>query len=271
MDESLDLGALGFAFAVEAIKPEYGHIVAHQVDWQISEGKGSRKVTAIQMEPCETLGPHDIPLTTSFSDLRDMGEEASRQHLCPVAGAAMIAKGSYYDPEYSYISLSVLGCDASKLEAGTTCLDSAKLTAYAQSLKLFLPDSSVDFESETFQSVTWALDSSTVLSLDPTSHNRQEIFMSKSHVYIESKWHFTEITEDQMNFVEHKMGSTWSEPIPAGTALSERTYASVQLKAGSKLHRYSVEPYKILDLLGDMGGFLEIIMTCGLLLTFFFV
>ena len=38
MQEPLDLRALGFSFAVEAIKPEYGQIVAHQVDWNTAQG-----------------------------------------------------------------------------------------------------------------------------------------------------------------------------------------------------------------------------------------
>lgn len=38
LEESLDLEALGFGFAVEEIKPEFGYIVAHQVDWSVAEG-----------------------------------------------------------------------------------------------------------------------------------------------------------------------------------------------------------------------------------------
>lgn len=185
------------------------------------------------MEPCSTLGPNAIPLATSFSDQRDKEEGISRQHLCPVTGANMIAKGTYYDPDFSYISLSVLGCDASKLEAGTVCLDDAALKASAESLQLFLPESQVDYESETFESVTWGLDSSTVLGLDPNSHRKQDIFMSESYVYIENKWHLSEIREDQFSFAEYKLGSYRSEPIPADTALSERAYASVHFKVGS--------------------------------------
>ena len=83
------------------------------------------------MEPCKTLGSQNIPLTTMFSDLRDKDVGDTREHLCPVAGAAMSAKGSYYDANYSYISLSVLGCDASKLETGTTCMDGTTLEASA--------------------------------------------------------------------------------------------------------------------------------------------
>ena len=40
---------------------------------------------------------------------------------------------------------------------------------------------------------------------------------------------------------------------------------------GSKHRVYSLDPYKILDLLGDMGGLLEIGLAVGLLLTFSFV
>ena len=42
-------------------------------------------------------------------------------------------------------------------------------------------------------------------------------------------------------------------------------------RAASKHRVYSLDPYKILDLLGDMGGILEIGMALGLVMTFAYV
>ncbi len=38
-----------------------------------------------------------------------------------------------------------------------------------------------------------------------------------------------------------------------------------------KKHIYSLDPYKILSLLGDIGGFLELVRAVGYALTFYFV
>ena len=44
-------------------------------------------------------------------------------------------------------------------------------------------------------------------------------------------------------------------------------YSSVYFRVASKRRIYSMDPYKILDLLGDMGGLLDIVTAFGILIT----
>ena len=45
------------------------------------------------------------------------------------------------------------------------------------------------------------------------------------------------------------------------------SYSDVYFRVASKRRIYSLDPYKILDLLGDMGGLLDILHVFGILLT----
>ena len=51
------------------------------------------------------------------------------------------------------------------------------------------------------------------------------------------------------------------------TASADDDYSAVYFRVASKRRIYSLDPYKILDLLGDMGGLLDIIHAFGILLT----
>ena len=88
--------------------------------------------------------------------------------------------------------------------------------------------------------------------------------MSQSEVYFENKWSVVEIGEPGHQFVEFTHGTPRVENM-------EGKYSSIYFRMASKRRVYSLEPYKILDLLGDMGGLLDIIFAFGVLITIGYV
>ena len=133
-------------------------------------------------------------------------------------------------------------------------------------LKIVVPEASINYEKETHDAVDWQLnDSQFFLRLDPTRRYKQNIFVSKSEVYFENKWSFHEINSVAREFHELHEGSIWTES-PSSTKLN-----SIFFRASLKKHIYSSDPYKFLSLLGDIGGYLELIMAFGILMTYYFV
>ena len=87
--------------------------------------------------------------------------------------------------------------------------------------------------------------------------------MSRSQISFESKWSALKLSNSFVPFGEFLETSIWSE-----TSIEESIYDSnVFFRASSKRRIYSIEPYNILDLLGDMGGLLDIIYAFGILCT----
>ena len=119
-----------------------------------------------------------------------------------------------------------------------------------------MPESSVSYEStETQQALKWTLIDYPVLQMDKNSSRKQDFFISKSNVYFENKWSLVELNSIGDNFAEITHGQPWTEPFdPESPILS-----TVYFRSSSKMRVYSLEPYKVLDLMGDMGGLLEIL------------
>ena len=61
------------------------------------------------------------------------------------------------------------------------------------------------------------------------------------------------------------MGQSWVEDIEyAGLDEHEEVHlSSIYFKLASKKHKYDINPYDIMSLLGDMGGLLDIVMALG--------
>ena len=92
------------------------------------------------------------------------------------------------------------------------------------------------------------------------------MYISQSEVYFESKWSLVEISDQGVPFVEFTPGSVWNEKSIKREGRDEH-YSDIYFRAATKKRFYSLEPYKILDLLGDMGGLLDIVMALGVLVT----
>ena len=114
------------------------------------------------------------------------------------------------------------------------------------------------------------------MQLEPNRKWRKDIFLSQSEIYFENKWSLVELHNNGVPFVEFSEGSAWSEAIAESSESSassidslngETSHSDVYFRAASKKRVYSMDPYKILDLLGDMGGLLDIIMAFGVLIT----
>ena len=92
---------------------------------------------------------------------------------------------------------------------------------------------------------------------------RQNVFVSQSSIYFEEKWNFNEINADekQIKFFELEAGGFWLEQ-PSSTVLS-----TLYFRSSLKKRVYSLDPYKIMALLGDIGGFTELLGLFGLALT----
>ena len=137
-----------------------------------------------------------------------------------------------------------------------------------------MPRYSVDYEeSELDNAIKLMTDSSQVLQIDPYRQQKQDIFFSKSEIDFQDKWTFVQLDSEGDPFIEYQVGSPWNEAI--NTDLDNRNealvYSSIYFRAGSKYRIYSLGPYNILDLLGDMGGLLDIVFILGAVITFFFV
>ena len=59
----------------------------------------------------------------------------------------------------------------------------------------------------------------------------------------------------------------WFEELDGPNSDGEITYSDVYFRVASKKNLYSLDPYKILDLLGDLGGLLEYVRAFGIILT----
>lgn len=81
----------------------------------------------------------------------------------------------------------------------------------------------------------------------------------------------SEIKSEGVNFFEIMDSVNWAEEIPSDVPRKFRTYTSMYFRADSKKRIFSLDPYKLTDLLGDLGGFLEIVQSVGIFLTVVFV
>ena len=88
-----------------------------------------------------------MPLGLPFANkhtLARSGGLIDDNFLCPNLEQDIHVQGSYFDAEFSYIRLRVLGCNEQNDEF--ECANSATL-AKKKSLRLHLPESSINFEN----------------------------------------------------------------------------------------------------------------------------
>ena len=99
--------------------------------------------------------------------------------------------------------------------------------------------------------------------MEPNQSRKRDIFISSSEISFDNKWHPAKFSDGAVPFGEFLETSTWSE-----TSTEGHTYGSmIYFRTSSKRRIYSIEPYNILELLGDMGGLLDIIYAFGILCT----
>ena len=69
------------------------------------------------MEDCTSLSTSNMnmELDTQYSMTRG-GSNIPRTYLCPVQGQGLKAAGSFYDRLFSYIKVSLKGCDDSVVD-----------------------------------------------------------------------------------------------------------------------------------------------------------
>ena len=95
--------------------------------------------------------------------------------------------------------------------------------------------------------------------------------MSKSEVYFEDKWAVFEDGSAGRYFVEFEAATPIVkslEPVEPGEI---KIYSKAFFRAASKRRVYELDQYKVLSLLGDLGGLLDIIMAIGVLITIGYV
>ena len=136
--------------------------------------------------------------------------------------------------------------------------------ALKSSVRIYLPESSVSYDThDTDKAIEWNLHNYYVMQLEPGKTRKQDIFLSKSEVYFESKWALVEIQDKNVPFIEFTEGSAWTESMTRNYDF----YSTVYFRTAPKMRVYSLDPYKIINLLGDMGGLLDIINAFGILVT----
>ena len=271
MQEMIGLGEINFSFAVEAIDKEFGNLEVHQIHW--SGIDGLKTFTEIEMEPCTTIFGMDLPSNNVYSQVRrreqdsNKDQNATNAFICPSSIAEpMVTQGSYYDEHFSYIQVRIVGCKEEG-EASFKCADKYAVKNQ-KSLRIYMPESSISYQgTETEHALKWTLIDYPVLQIDQNMARKQNIYISKSNVYFENKWSLVELNSLGDSFAEITPGQSWIEPFDVENPI----FSTVYFRSNSKMRVYSLEPYKVLDLMGDMGGLLEIGLACGLLLTFFYV
>ena len=95
--------------------------------------------------------------------------------------------------------------------------------------------------------------------------------MSKNEVYFEDKWAVFENGSAGRYFVDYQTATPIEksfEPVEPGDA---KFYSKVFFRAASKRRVYETDQYKVLSLLGDLGGLLDILMAIGVLITIGYV
>ena len=131
-----------------------------------------------------------------------------------------------------------------------------------------LPEPVVKYGKEytTDTALEWSLNDQNSMQIDLNKSWKQDIFVSQSEVYFESKWTLVEVGIPGNQFAEFSSGIPRFESIESFDK-DEKVYSTVIFRVAMKRRIYSMDPYKILTLLGDMGGLLDIIMAFGVLIT----
>ena len=131
-------------------------------------------------------------------------------------------------------------------------------------VKLIVPESSVNYDKKTEDAVEWTLnDSSYFIRMNNFLSFRQNIFVSQSSIYFEDKWSLNEIRaeERERSFYELEASNFWAE------SGSSTLFSTIYFRASLKKRLYSLDPYKVMALLGDIGGFTELLALFGFALT----
>ena len=147
-----------------------------------------------------------MPLSNEFHKARSGNPQHPPGYLCPDVSSdsdLLRIQGGYNNEHFDYIKLSVRHCKKSDLlEPDESCASVEEI--YSQkSLRLYLPESSVNYESrDTKRAVEWSLHNFFILQLELASTRKQDIFISKSEIYFENKWSPVEIQDKGVPFVE---------------------------------------------------------------------
>ena len=61
-----------------------------------------------------------------------------------------------------------------------------------------MPESTVNYELDTEEAVTWTAKSTLALMMDPLSRKNEDIFLSQSEIYFENPWALWEIKDKDL-------------------------------------------------------------------------
>ena len=128
---------------------------------QWSGKDGTKLETPIELVPCESLMPYDLPLSTKFSEKRSRSKPGKASYLCPdTENSKMIVQGSYHDEHFQYIRLSFRRCNKAKpLLNGQPCLGDEEV-AKNKTLRIYMPEASVNYDIHDHdKAVEWSLHS----------------------------------------------------------------------------------------------------------------
>lgn len=253
-------------FAVESIDPRLGRLEAYQVVWSGLDGQ--KQTYEMDLVPCETLltMSQEQKLDSSYSHARLKSQSREKtEFLCLDPQADMKIEGTFNSAQFDYIKLSLKRCNQNELAPEETCVDQSEITP--KLIRIYLPEPSINYdEKDHNNALSFALNGFYALQLDSNIRRKQDIFVSQSEIYFESKWALVELEQDGKQFVEFTGGSSWIENVKFD-ADGDASYSDIYFRVASKKRVYSLEPYKILDLLGDLGGLLDIMFAFGTILT----
>ena len=162
--------------------------------------------------------------------------------------------------------MSVVQCEPDDLlDSGDECASVEEIREH-NSLRVYLPESSINYDTHVTESaLEWSLHNFYILQLEPNQKRKQDIFISQSEIYFEEKWSVMEIESKGVRFFEFEASSPSFQSYKYASEVG--SYSNIYFRVASKRHIYSLDPYKILDLLGDMGGLLDIVNAFGILIT----
>ena len=147
-----------------------GTVEATKISWRGTDGAKTK--TEIKLVPCDALEPLKIPLSNEYHQARSGNLQNSPGYLCPDASAdpaLLRIQGGYNNEHFDYVKLGIRHCTSCDLlEPGESCATVEEIRDQ-ESLRLYLPESSVNYESrDTERAVEWGLHNFFLLQLEPT-------------------------------------------------------------------------------------------------------
>ena len=113
--------------------------------------------------------------------------------------------------------------------------------------------------------ILYSLDNSNYYYFDPEHRISKDIYFLESNLNLLDEWiDIFELTEYDLTLYEQSYVKQHNRYIPKETALADREYISIYLRADDTQRNYKREEYDVLTYFGDLGGLFDFILMFSL-------